>query len=99
MLRKEGNVYVLDLFVNVPSGATTPIKYKPMEVHAINQVADGREQKKQVMFQQTVCFDRRKSERGKRVQGSRNRKTATRVIMGASSRHLPSERACMLFSA
>ena len=45
---KEGNVCVLDLRVKVPSGATAPIKYKPMGVDAINQVADGREQKKRV---------------------------------------------------
>ena len=50
MLRRGGNVYVLDLFVKVPSGATAPIKYKPVEVDAINQVADGREQRKQVTF-------------------------------------------------
>ena len=50
MLRKEGNVYVLDVFVNLPSGAAAPIKYKPMEVDAINQVADGREQRKRVAF-------------------------------------------------
>ena len=30
VLRKEGNVCVLDSFVKVPSGATAPIKYKPM---------------------------------------------------------------------
>ena len=35
-------MYVLDLFVIVPSGANAPIKHKPMEVDAINQVADGR---------------------------------------------------------
>ena len=39
VLGKEGNVYVLDLVVKVPSGA---IKYKPMDVDAINHVADGR---------------------------------------------------------
>ena len=39
-------MYVLDLFVEVPSGAAAPIKYKPVEVDAINQVADGREQRK-----------------------------------------------------
>ena len=50
MLRKEGNVYVLDLFVTVPLGAAAPIKYKPMEVGGINQVADGREQRKRVTF-------------------------------------------------
>ena len=50
MLRKEDNVYVLDLFVKVPSGATAPIKNKPMEVDAINQVADVRERRKQVTF-------------------------------------------------
>ena len=38
MLRKEGNVYVLDLFVRVPPSATTPTRYEPMEVDAINQV-------------------------------------------------------------
>ena len=42
VLRKEGNVHVLDLFVKVPSGAAAPIKYMSMEVDAINQVADGR---------------------------------------------------------
>ena len=50
VLRKEGNVYVLDVFVKVPSGAIVPIKYKPMEVGAIDRVADGREQGKQVTF-------------------------------------------------
>ena len=48
MLRKEGNVHVLDLFVKVPSDAVAPIKYKRLEVDAINQVGDGREQKKRV---------------------------------------------------
>ena len=48
--QKEGNVYVLDLFVKVPSGATAPIKYKPMEVDGINPVADVGEQRKQVTF-------------------------------------------------
>ena len=43
-------MYVLDLFVKVPPDAAAPIKYKPMEVDAINQVADGREQRKQVIF-------------------------------------------------
>ena len=42
VLRKDGNVWVLDLFVKVPAGATGQIKFKPMEVDAINQVADGR---------------------------------------------------------
>ena len=50
MLRREGKVYVLELFVKVPSGASAPIKYKPMEVDSINQVADGREQSRQVTF-------------------------------------------------
>ena len=50
MRTKESNVYVLDLFVKVPSVATTTIKYKPMEVDAINQVAHGRDQRKQVPF-------------------------------------------------
>ena len=50
VFRKEGNVNVLDLFVKVPAGATTPIKHKPIEVDAINQVADGRERRKQVPF-------------------------------------------------
>ena len=45
MLRKEGNVYVLDLFVRVPSSLAAPIMFTPMEVDAINQVADGRAEK------------------------------------------------------
>ena len=50
MLRKEGNVYVLDLFVRVPSSVAAPIVYTPMEVDAINQVADGREPRRRVTF-------------------------------------------------
>ena len=37
MLRKEGNVYVLDSFVRVPPNVTAPITYTPMEVDAINR--------------------------------------------------------------
>ena len=43
ILRNEGNLDVLDLFVKVPSGVVTPIEHKPMEVDAINQVTDWRE--------------------------------------------------------
>ena len=50
VLRKEGDMHVLDLFVKVPSGAVAPTKYKPMEVDAINQVADVREQGKRLTF-------------------------------------------------
>ena len=50
LLRKEGNVYVLDLFVKVPPSATTPIRCEPMEVDAINQVASGRERRKRITF-------------------------------------------------
>ena len=50
MLRKEGNVYVLDLFVRVPPSSATPIVYTPMEVDAINQVADGRERGRRITF-------------------------------------------------
>ena len=50
-LRKEGNVYVVDLFVRVPSSVAAPIVYTPMEVDATNQVADGREQRRRVTFQ------------------------------------------------
>ena len=32
MLRKKGNVYVLDLFVRVPPGVTAPVTHTPMEV-------------------------------------------------------------------
>ena len=44
VLRKEGHVYVLDLFLKVPPSAVAPSKYKPMEV------ADGREQRTRVTF-------------------------------------------------
>ena len=50
MLRKEGNVYVLDLFLRVPSSVAAPIVHTPMEVEAINQVADGREARRRVAF-------------------------------------------------
>ena len=50
MLRKEGNVYVFDLFVRVQPNVTAPVTYTPMEVDAINQVADGRERGKRVTF-------------------------------------------------
>ena len=36
--------------MKVPAGASAPDKYKPMEVDAINQVADGRERRKYVTF-------------------------------------------------
>ena len=45
MLRKEGNMFVLDLFVRVPSSLAAPIVYD-----AINQVADGREPRRRVTF-------------------------------------------------
>ena len=50
LLRKEGNVYVHDLFVRVPSSVAAPIVYTPMEADAINQVADGREPRRRVTF-------------------------------------------------
>ena len=50
MLRKEGNVYVLDLFVRVPPGVTAPVTYAPMEVDTLNQVADGTARGKRVTF-------------------------------------------------
>ena len=43
VLGKAGKLYV-------SSGATAPIQYEPMEVDAINQVGDGREQRKKVTF-------------------------------------------------
>ena len=50
MLRKEGNVYVLHLFVRVPSSVAASIMYTPMEVDAINHVADGGEPRRRVTF-------------------------------------------------
>ena len=50
MLRKEGIVYVLNLLVKVLSGAAPPIEHKPFQVDAINQVANGREDRKRVTF-------------------------------------------------
>ena len=50
VLRREGNVYVLDLFVKVLTSAGAPIKYKPMEVVATSRVADAREREKRVTF-------------------------------------------------
>ena len=68
-LRTEGNVYVLELFVKVPSAS--PLKYKPMEGNAINQVADGRELRKRVTSDcSKPSFDGRRSERGRQVQAN-----------------------------
>ena len=55
VFRKESNVCVLDLFVKVRSSSAAPIRYKPLEVDAINHVADGREQGKRlhIRLQQT----------------------------------------------
>ena len=50
MLRNEGNVYVLDLFVRVPPGVKAPVTYTPMEVDANNQVAVRRQRGKRVTF-------------------------------------------------
>ena len=77
VVSKEGNVYVLGLFVKVPSGATAPIKHKPMEVYAINQVADGRESTGSELHLTAAnqLFDGRRSERGRQVQANWDRKT------------------------
>ena len=79
ILRKERNVYVLVLFVRVPPSVTAPVTYTPIEVDAINQVADGREQWRRVTFScnSSLFFDGRKSERGRQVQGNWSRKTAS----------------------
>ena len=79
MLRKEGNVYVLDLFVRVPHIVTAPVTCTPMEVDAINQVADGREQRKTRSTATAQLCDGRRSERGRQVQANWSRKTAIGV--------------------
>ena len=71
MLREEGNVYVLDLFVRVPSSVPAPIVYTPMEVGAIDQVADGREPRRRDTFDcNSPTFFGRSSERGRQVQAN-----------------------------
>ena len=72
MLRKDGNVYVLDLFVRVPSSVAAPIVYTPMEVDANNQVADGGEPRRRVanLIATAQLFDGRSSERGRQVQAN-----------------------------
>ena len=46
VLRKEGNVDVLDLLVRVPSGAAAPVKCTPVQVDVIIPGANGRGQRK-----------------------------------------------------
>ena len=46
---EEGEIGAQNLFVKVPSSAGAN-QVQPMEVDAINQVADGREQRKRVTF-------------------------------------------------
>ena len=41
---------MLDLFVRVPANVAAPVTYTPMEVDAINQVADGRARGRRVTF-------------------------------------------------
>ena len=50
MLRKEGNVYVLDLFVKMPPGAVAPTKSRtrPWRLTQSIKLTDGREQRKGV---------------------------------------------------
>ena len=50
MLRKEGNVYVLDLFVRVPPSVTAPVTCTPMEIDAITEIANEKERRKRVTF-------------------------------------------------
>ena len=62
MLSKEETESVLDLFVKMPTGAVAPIKNWPMEVDAINRVADGRVLRKRVMFDWNNSTFRRQEE-------------------------------------
>ena len=50
MLRKKGNVHVLDFFVRVPPNVTAPVTYTPMEVDAINLVGASHVQLQQLNF-------------------------------------------------
>ena len=70
VLRKAGNVHVLDLFVKLPSGTVAPLKYKAMEVDAINQVF----RRKRAMDTSHVRLQQ--TWRGRHIQANRNRKTA-----------------------
>ena len=65
MLRKEGNVRVLELFVEVPPSVTAPVTYTP-----INQVANGREGSESRSAATAQLFDGRSSKRGRQVQAS-----------------------------
>ena len=57
MLRKEGNVCVLELFVRVTLSVTASVTYTLMELDAINQVADGRERgRRRARLQQLNFF-------------------------------------------
>ena len=80
VLRKEGNVYVLDLFVKVPSGAVAPIKYKPMEVDANRSSCRLKRAKEasHVRLQQPNFLTAGGVTVEDKVQTNRNRKTAIR---------------------
>ena len=77
MLRKEGNVYVLDLFVRVPPGVTAPVTYTPMEVDAIASSCRRKRAREasHVSAATAQLFDSRRSERRRQVQASWSRKT------------------------
>ena len=61
-VRKEGNVYVLDLFVRVLSSVAEPIVYKSQM-----EESHGGESRSTATAQ---LFDGRSSERGRQVQAS-----------------------------
>ena len=71
MLRKEGNVYVLDLFVRVPSSVAAPIVYTPWRLtQSIKSQMEGRQEGESRSTVTAQLFDGRSGERGREVQAS-----------------------------
>ena len=71
MLRKEGNVYVLDLFVRVPPSVTAPVTYTPMRLtQSIKLQTKDSEGSESRSVATAHHFDGRRSERGRQVQAN-----------------------------
>ena len=66
MLRKERNVYVLDLFVRVPPNVTRTRPWRLMQ--PIKSQTEEREESESRFTATAQLFDGRRSERGRMVQ-------------------------------
>ena len=68
MLRKEGDVFVLDLFVRVPPNVTAPVTSLAQSIKLQTEDSEGSESR--FSCNSPLFFDGRRSERGRQVQAN-----------------------------